>query len=201
MLNHVQPGTAEHLVLGAGLFLRDFRFDAAQDAAALRSLVCAAAADDAHVLGATREGSRFSCVPRLRQLNAGGVRQPYVGGTLCDGWQVRMTGTLVEVTPANMAMLLAVADTRQHGRLTTVSVSSQPDIAAHLTNLCWVGRQGSGFVLIELLGALNMTGITLSISDQGEATAPFCFEAHALTPGDQTEAPFRVVFFEGGGAV
>lgn len=200
MLTGVNPNTMNNLLLGAGVFLKNFTFDDATDADKLRALVLAALQNDAHILGATAEGSQFICQPQLHAIGANGVRQPYVGGVLCDGWQVRLIGTLLEVTPDNLSLLLAMGTAVHQGDVTTVTVRSQPCAEDHLHNLCWIGRHGSGYLLIELLGAMNMTGVTLHMRDKAEGTMPFDMHAHALTPQDQDAAPCRMVFFHGGDA-
>lgn len=196
MIGSVHAGSADHLQLGAGLFLKDFDFAAAQDAGQLAALVAAAVEDPAHVLGATTGNGAFSCVPVLRRLDANGLRTPCVGGVLCDGWQVTMSGTLLEVTPENLALLLAMGNVTRQGHVTTVTARMTLRPEDHLDSLCWVGDTARGLVLIELLGALNISGAVLSFRDQGEGSMPFTFQAHAPMGVQQDTAPFRAVFFE-----
>lgn len=199
MLSGFHTGTLEHLQLGAGLFLKNFDPDRASCSEELRSMIIGAVESGENVLGATRGGGSFTCVPALRALEMDGVRTPVVGGTVNDGWQVRLSGTLLEMTPENFALALCGGQVEVNGNVTTVRAKMDVDEEDYLPRLCWVGDTARGLVLIELTGALNMTGAAFTFQDKGEGTLPFSFQAHALHPEDEDTAPFRVMFFAVGG--
>lgn len=195
MLTGLHTATPERLQLGAGVFLRNFSLDGAESAAQLKKRIAAAIVSDSGVMGATRGGGTFTCTPMLRSIEADGVRTPFVGGTVNDGWQVRLTGTLLEVTPDNVASLLLCADVTRSGNVTTVEAREDIAEGDYIPHLCWVGDTARGLVAIELTGVLNRRGAVFTFRDKGEGELPFEFQAHAEDL-QQEKAPFRVVFFQ-----
>lgn len=195
MTTGLNPATFEHLQLGAGVFLRDFDFSGATNTASLHQCMDAAVEEGTHVIGATRGGGTFQCTPSLRHVEADGLRAPFAGSTVNDGWSVKLTGTMLEITPQNFAAALISADVETTGSVTTVRVRNTITPADYISNLCWVGDTSRGLVLIELTGVLNRKGAAFTFTDKGEGTLPFEFEAHHMNALDQTHAPFRIIFF------
>ncbi len=196
MITGLNPATFEKLQLNAGLFLRDFDFSSATTAARLRTLLAAAVSDGSCIIGATRGGGTFQCTPSLRSIEADGLRSPTVGSTVNDGWTVKLSGTMLEITPENFAAALICADVDKKGSLTTLRVRTQVTEEDYIPRLCWIGDTSRGFVLIELTNALNMKGAAFTFTDKGEGTLPFEFQAHQSPEEDEAYAPFRVVFFD-----
>lgn len=196
MTTGLNAATFDNLQLGAGLFLKNFNDAAAQSAAELRLLLAAAIEDGGGVIGATRGGGSFQCTPALRSIEADGLRAPTVGATVNDGWTVKLTGTMLEITPQHFADALACAevDTREHR--TTLRLRNGIAPEDHIPSLCWVGDTSRGFVLISLDNALGMKGAAFTFADKGEGTLPFEFQAHQDSAADQAFAPCRIVFFD-----
>lgn len=196
MTTALSPSTFEHLQLGAGLFLTGFQFDSAASAVELRQLVAQAIAEGKCIIGATRGGGTFQCTPNLRFIEADGLRTPVVGSTVNDGWTVKLTGTMLEITPDNFASALICADVIKKNNLTTIRARADIADTDYIPALCWVGDTSRGFVLIELTHALNIKGAVFTFTDKGEGTMPFEFQAHLAPDADEDYAPFRIVFFE-----
>lgn len=196
MMTGLNPATFEKLQLNAGLFLRGFDFSSAVTAAQLRLLVADAIEDGSCVIGATRGGGTFQCTPSLRSIEADGLRSPTVGSTVNDGWIVKLSGTMLEITPENFAAALICADVTRQGSMTTLQVRSEINDEDYIPSLCWIGDTSRGFVLIELTNALNMKGAAFTFTDKGEGTLPFEFQAHQAPEDDPAYAPFRIVFFD-----
>ena len=196
MTTGLNAATFENLQLGAGLFLKNFNDAAAQSAAELRLLLAAAIEDGGGVIVATRGGGSFQCTPAQRSIEADGLRAPTVGATVNDGWTVKLTGTMLEITPQHFADTLACAevDTREHR--TTLRLRNGIAPEDHIPSLCWVGDTSRGFVLISLDNALGMKGAAFTFADKGEGTLPFEFQAHQDSAADQAFAPCRIVFFD-----
>ena len=95
MTTGLNPATFENLQLGAGLFLKNFDDSSAGSATELRLLLAAAIESGEGVIGATRGGGSFQCVPAFRAIEADGLRSPAVGATVNDGWTVNLTGTML----------------------------------------------------------------------------------------------------------
>ena len=118
-----------------------------------------------------------------------------MGATVNDGWTVKLTGTMLELTPQRFADALACAQVDVQGHRTTLTLRTELSPEDHIPTLCWVGDTAQGALLIELTDALNMTGATLTFTDQGEGTLPFEFQAHQSAPGAEDTAPCRILFF------
>lgn len=193
MMTGMHSATPERLQLGAGVFLKNLDLTGVSSAVALRQRVAAAIAADSGVLGATRGGGTFRAVPQLRSIEADGAGTPFVGGTVLDGWDVRMTGTLLEITPANFADALVCAEVTTSGGMTTLRAWESLEDEDYIPQLCWIGDTARGLMLIELTGVLNVKGAAFTFRDRGEGELPFEFRAHA-DDAEQETAPFRVVF-------
>lgn len=193
MMTGMHSATPERLQLGAGVFLKNLDLTGVSSAVALRQRVAAAIAADSGVLGATRGGGTFRAVPQLRSIEADGAGTPFVGGTVLDGWDVRMTGTLLEITPANFADALVCAEVITSGGMTTLRAWESLEDEDYIPQLCWIGDTARGLMLIELTGVLNVKGAAFTFRDRGEGELPFEFRAHADS-AEQETAPFRVVF-------
>lgn len=199
MTTGLRPQTFDQLQLNAGIFLEGFSHDDVADAAALKTALAAFIAAGDGLLGATRGGGSFECTPETRTIEADGMRYPFKGATVNDMWTVKMTGTLLEITPDNFKRVLAAGEVETTGAKTTVKVRTEFRDEDYIEHLCWVGDTSKGFVLIELDNALNLTGATFTFTDKGEGTLPFEFQAHQASLEDQEYAPFRIVFFDEAG--
>lgn len=193
MTTGLNPQTFEHLQLGAGLFLRGFDC-AAADAADLQTKIAAAIAEGSSIIGATRGGGSLQVTPTWRTLEADGLRSPVKGDTVIDSWTVKLTGTMLEITPRNFAAALVSASTQTQGSVTTLTVRADLAPEDYIPSLCWIGDTAQGFVLIELTDVINLKGAAFTFTDKGEGTLPFEFQAHQRSHGD-AELPLRVMFF------
>ena len=199
MTTGLSSKTFKRLQLNAGAFLKGFDYSAYEDAASLRAALAGALEDENMRIGATRGGGTFECTPEVRNIEADGKRYEFVGSTVFDSWTVRMTGTLMEIVPENLGMVIAAADvTGDKGRRT---IRARTDLLPtdYLENLVWIGDTSEGFLLIALRNALNTTGATLTFADKGEGTLPFEFHAHQDSVEDMEYAPFEIVYFEAKG--
>ena len=195
MTTGLTPASFDHLQLGAGMFLTSLDLTDLGNAAALRERLRQAVGSNDH-LGATRGGGTFRCSPQWRHLEADGLRGHAVGATVCDGWTVKLTGTLLEFTPRNLSTVLGAADATSSGGVTVIRPRMRLQESDHLSALYWVGDVARGLMVIELTGALNLSGANFTFTDKGEGTLPFEFLAHADSPGDVEYAPCRILFLE-----
>lgn len=196
MTTGLRPETFQQLQLNAGIFLEGFSHEGVEDAAALKAALAEFIEAGTGLLGATRGGGSFECTPETRTVEADGMRYPFKGATVNDMWTVKMTGTLLEITPENFRRALASGEVEKTGSKTTVRVRTDFRDEDYIEKLCWVGDTSRGYVLIELDNALNLTGATFTFADKGEGTLPFEFQAHQANLTDQEYAPFRIVFFD-----
>lgn len=199
MVTGVRPATFEKLQLNAGMFLVGFEWSAAADAGALRTKLAEVIEAETGMIGMTQGGGTFVCTPTIRQIEGDGIRAPYVGSTVNDGWAVSMTGTMKEMTPENFARALMCADVENVGdgqHVKKIRVRTEIKSTDYIPKFCWVGDTSKGFVLIELENALNTKGATLTFADKGEGTIPFEFKAHHSNVLQQDYAPCTIVFFD-----
>lgn len=196
MTTGLRAETFENLQLNAGVFLLDFNYSTATDAASLKTMLADALEAGTGVLGATRGGGSFECTPEIRTVEADGMRYPFKGSTVNDLWTVKLKTTLLETTPENFARALMCADVTSDGSKTTVRVRTNIEAEDYLPSICWIGDTSKGYVLIKLDNALNLTGASFTFTDKGEGTLPVEFQAHNASLEDQDHAPFEIVFFD-----
>lgn len=196
MTTGLRAETFENLQLNAGVFLLDFNYATATDAATLKTMIADALEAGTGVLGATRGGGSFECTPEIRTVEADGMRYPFKGSTVNDLWTVKLKTTLLESTPENFARALMCADVDTEGSKTTVRVRTNIEAEDYLPSICWIGDTSKGYVLIKLDNALNLTGASFTFTDKGEGTLPVEFQAHNASLEDQDHAPFEIVFFD-----
>lgn len=195
MLTGIHNETFNNLQLNAGAFVRDFDYTQYKDKAALKTAFAALLETGEGLLGMTRGGGTFQCTPTLRNIEGDGLRSPFVGGTVNDGWTVKLTGTLLEITPENFAAAMMCADKPEtSGNATAIKLRTAIKREDYIPKICWIGDTSQGYMLIELQNALNVTGANFTFTDKGEGTLPFEFQAHQANATNQDYAPCTVVF-------
>lgn len=195
MLTGIHNETFNNLQLNAGAFVRDFDYTQYKDKAALKTAFAALLETGEGLLGMTRGGGTFQCAPTLRNIEGDGLRSPFVGGTVNDGWTVKLTGTLLEITPENFAAAMMCADKPEtSGSATTIKLRTAIKREDYIPKICWIGDTSQGYMLIEIQNALNVTGANFTFTDKGEGTLPFEFQAHQANATNQDYAPCTVVF-------
>lgn len=195
MLTGIHNETFNNLQLNSGAFVRDFDYTQYNSASALKTAFLALLETGEGLLGMTRGGGTFQCTPTLRSIEGDGLRSPFVGGTVNDGWTVKLTGTLLEITPENFAAAMMCADKPETaGNATTIKLRTAIKREDYIPKICWIGDTSQGYMLIELQNALNVTGANFTFTDKGEGTLPFEFQAHQANATNQDYAPCTVVF-------
>lgn len=197
MITGVRPATFQNLQLNAGTFLKDFDYTAFTTVDDLLEAILVELEAGTKILGATKGGGSFQATPTMRNIELDGMRAPIPGSTQNDGWVVKLTGTMMEITPQNMKDALISADMTVTGNVTTIRLRNAIKDTDYINRLCWVGdTSDGGFVLIELTKALNLTGANFTFTDKGEGSLPFEFQAHQASPEDSEYAPCAIVFFK-----
>ena len=137
----------------------------------------------------------------MRSIEADGKRYEFKGSTVVDAWDIKLTATLMEITPDNFALALGTAEKAEEksftvGKKTTIKLRTNIEDGDYIQNLVWFGNTSKGFVAIALDNALNNTGVTLTFSDKGEGTIPVEFHAYQDTVENNEYAPCAIYFFE-----
>lgn len=197
----VRPQTFENLQLNAGAVLRNFDVSTYTDYSTLKEALFAAVKDNTKALGATRGGGTFTASPTMRSIEADGKRYEFKGSTVIDAWDIKLTATLMEITPDNFALSLGTAEKTEEnsftkGKKTTIKLRTSIKDGDYIQNLVWFGNTSKGFVAIALDNALNSTGVTLTFSDKGEGTIPVEFHAYQDTVENNEYAPCAIYIFD-----
>lgn len=186
----------QNLQLNAGIFLVNYDHSAVTDATALKTEIEALKADPTKMLGVTRGGGSFTVKREIRTPDFDGKRYPFKGADFVDSVDAYLSGTLLEVVPQNMKLLMGTGEVATSGKKTTITMHTAVDDEDYIDHLCWVGDLADGrLVLIELDNAFNTADFSLTFTDKGEGTMTFEFHARQEEVTDYDYAPFRVVYF------
>lgn len=186
----------QNLQLNAGIFLVNYDHSAIADATALKTAIEAAKADPTKILGVTRGGGSFTVTKEIRTPDVDGMRYSFKGADFVDSVDAYLSGTLLEVVPQNMKLLMGTGEVTTEGKKTTITMHTAVTDEDYIDHLCWVGDLADGrLVLIELDNAFNTADFSLTFTDKGEGTMTFEFHARQEEVTDYDYAPFRVVYF------
>lgn len=198
MTTGLRASTFENLQLNAGMFLANFDYSTATDAATLGALLKTERekASGSALIGATRGGGTFVCTPNTRSIEADGKREEWKGSSVNDGWTIKLTTTLLEINATNLKRSFGTADVTDAEKKHTIKIRTDIKDADYIESLVWVGDTSKGYVLIAIKNALNTAGATLTWTDKGEGTIPVEFTAHQDGLETDGYAPCEVIFFD-----
>lgn len=198
MTTGLRASTFENLQLNAGMFLANFDYSTATDAASLGALLKTERekTSGSALIGATRGGGTFVCTPNTRSIEADGKREEWKGSSVNDGWTIKLTTTLLEINADNLKRSFGTADVTDTEKKHTIKIRTDIKDADYIDSLVWVGDTSKGYVLIAIKNALNTAGATLTWTDKGEGTIPVEFTAHQDGLETDGYAPCEVIFFD-----
>ena len=198
MTTGLRASTFENLQLNAGMFLANFDYSTATDAATLGALLKTERekTSGSALIGATRGGGTFVCTPNPRSIEADGKREEWKGSSVNDGWTIKLTTTLLEINATNLKRSFGTADVTDTEKKHTIKIRTDIKDADYIESLVWVGDTSKGYVLIAIKNALNTAGATLTWTDKGEGTIPVEFTAHQDGLETDGYAPCEVIFFD-----
>lgn len=198
MTTGLRASTFENLQLNAGMFLANFDYSTATDAATLGALLKTERekTSGSALIGATRGGGTFVCTPNTRSIEADGKREEWKGSSVNDGWTIKLTTTLLEINTTNLKRSFGTADVTDTEKKHTIKIRTDIKDADYIDSLVWVGDTSKGYVLIAIKNALNTAGATLTWTDKGEGTIPVEFTAHQDGLETDGYAPCEVIFFD-----
>ncbi|MGD6832581.1 hypothetical protein ACQCT5_10480 [Sutcliffiella halmapala] len=179
--------TAEKLLLDAGAFFKNY--DVATD-----TFATAVAANK--LLGATRGGGQFTAIPEIRNIDVDGVRGKAKDLQTIDGWEVKMTANLLEISKEILADALAASNIDTSGTEHDV-ITAKPKIEStdYKDNITYVGKlSGSNEpVIIQIFNALNKNGLSLQPQHKNEAVIALEYEAH-FDADTLEDVPFKIYY-------
>lgn len=196
MLTSIRPDTFRQILLGAGILFTRLDHHGITTCAALRERMQAAMDQPGALLGTTKGPAEIHIKPMYHQLSINDLRTPTAGALRVDGWTVRVTGTLAEVSPRTLAALLPFAQVSQGEQCSRLSLSHQPAGASAIPCLTWVGDLGMGLMVVDIPQAVNTLGVELKLNPQGEGTIPFSFLGQLTLQEDGAAAPCAIHFFQ-----
>lgn len=185
--------TAEHLLLDAGAFFKNFKYEeGGTDNDTFDSAVASG-----KLIGATKGGGEFSAVPLIRQIEVDGVKGRAKGLETIDSWDVYLKATVLETSADTVksALCSASIDTESDTTYDVITGNADISISDYIDNVTWVGKiSGSEApVIIQVYNALNTDGLKLTVVDKSEATIPMTFYGH-YTQEDLDSPPFKVLY-------
>lgn len=164
--------TAEKLLLDAGAFFKNFivgtdDFDSAVAAGKL--------------LGATQGGGSFSAVPTVRKIEIDGVKGAAKGLEVIDEWVVTIMANIKEVSQEAIKSALGtgvIADGPTGYK--KITANNYIQLTDYVDNITWVGKlSGSDMpVIIQVLNAISLGGLSLTMADKAEGLIPITFTGH-----------------------
>ncbi len=178
----IPADTFEQLQLNAGVIASDFTPNTGSLTAS-------------NIIGATSGGVNFTSTPTYKDFGEDIDNCPKNTKELkkIDGYDVKLSGTLVTVTAAVAKKLVGAAD------VVTNKITPRADLAStDFADLWWIGdysdKNGAtngGFVAIHVLDALSTGGFQLQSSDKEKGKFAFEFTGHTslATP---SVVPFEV---------
>lgn len=176
--------------------LVNFDYSKITDLTALKTAIKSALDSYDTTVGATRGGGTFSAVPTVRQIEADGKRYEFVGSNQIDKWDTKLSTTLIEIVPGNIARVLATGEVTENEAKTITTIKTRTALkdGDYIKTLTWVGDTSRGAMMITLYNVLNTSGATLTINDNGEGTLPVEFVAHQSDVESTEYAPFEIVY-------
>ena len=164
--------TAEKLLLDSGAFLKNFVVgtDTFETAVAAGRLI-----------GATSGGGTFTAAPTVRLIEIDGVKGAAKGLEVIDEWVVTLMANVKEVSAESIQLALGastiVNGTTGYKKITANNYIVDGD---YVDNVVWVGKlSGTDVpVIIEVLNAISLGGITLNMADKAEGLIPTTFTGH-----------------------
>lgn len=180
-------GTAQKLLLDAGAYFKNF---------IVGEDTFETAVEGDKLIGATSGGGTFSAVPEVKDIEIDGVWGPTVGLTRIISWDVNMMATIKEISAETAKLALGAAQV-EDGPEGYKKITANNDYRTedYIDNIVWIGRlSGSGDpVIIEILNALSVEGINLTMADKDEATIPTTLTAH-YKADDLDTPPFAIYY-------
>lgn len=189
-------GTSQKLMLDAGAFFKNY--DTATD-------TFATAVAAGKLIGASQGGGSFSAIPTIRQIAIDGVKGAAKGTEVIDMWEVLMTANILEVSKETIELALATSKvTSQSPNDFYDKIEAENYImdSDYIDNITFIGKISgtSKPVIIQVLNAMNTTGLTLTTADNAEAKIVMTFKGHYSSSGLDSP-PFVVNYPRAEGAI
>ena len=183
--------TKAHLLLGAGILVKDY--DPATD-------TYETARSSKKILGATSGGSTFTATKNGHYLSIDGVPENTAGNWILDNWASTLQTTVQEITAENLKMSLAAAkldtsDSTSGKDYTVIAPKDALEDEDYIGSLSYIGRiSGSEKpVIVTIFNAFNTADLSLNPKDGEEGSLALTLTAH-YGPDDPDTPPFKIYY-------
>lgn len=183
--------TFQTLVIGAGVLLTDFD-------------PTTATVTDANILGPTSGGINFTATPSYIDFGEDIDNVPKNTKELkrIEDWEIKMSGTLIAITPAAARWLTAAADlTTSSGKITPRDTLDLTDETGDFRDIWLVADYSdknesgtgktAGYIAIKMMNALSTGGFQIQTADKEKGQFSFEFTAHYSKDAADT-VPFEI---------
>lgn len=183
--------TKAHLLLGAGILVKDY--NPATD-------TYETARTSQKILGATSGGSTFTATKNGHHLSIDGVPENTAGNWILDNWASTLQTTVQEITAENLKMSLAAAkldtsDSTAGKDYTVIAPKAVLEDEDYIDSLSYIGRiSGSEKpVIITIFHAFNTADLSLNPKDGEEGSLALTLTAH-YSLDDPDTPPFKIYY-------
>lgn len=155
---------------------------------------------DERLLGATRDGVTFTIEQDIAEIEVDGSPGPFMGGRRIIEVRPRIEATVLEMTPENLKLAIAGADTADyteegatapsHTQLTRNRGIAVSDYVANIAIVGSVSGSGENFVGI-IYNALSDGEFGLETADSGEAGVELTLTGH-FDPANMDQEPWEI---------
>lgn len=180
--------TPKHLLLDAGAFFKNY--DLSQT---FEQNVSAG-----KLIGATSGGGSFSAVPTVRRIEIDGAKENVEELQTIDQWVVTMANNVKEITVNSLKIALGAAGSSTASSpsgYTEISGKTDFEASDYADNITWVGRLSKSEkpVIIQILNAISLGGLSLTMADKSEAVIPITLTG-CYSLDDLCTPPFRIYY-------
>ena len=189
--NKYPTDTFQTLVIGAGVLLTEFD-------------PTTATVTSANILGPTSGGVNFTATPNYVDFGEDIDNVPKNTKELkrIEDWEVKMSGTLIAITPAAARWMAAAADLNSTtGKITPRSTLDLTASTGDFRNVWLVADYSdknetgtgktAGYIAIKLIDALSTGGFQLQTADKEKGKFSFEFTGHYSKDASDTP-PFEI---------
>lgn len=180
--------TAEHLILGAGVFAKNFNVgtDTYESAKAAGKL-----------LGATTGGGEFKATKNGRYIQVDGAPENTKGLYVVDNWTTTLQTSIKEFTPDSIKLALAAAKIKDNETAAYTEIEPKMTLENddYIDNITFIGRlTGSEKpVIIQIYNAFNTNEVSVQPQDGNEGNVQLIMSGH-YTADDLDTPPFKVFY-------
>lgn len=176
--------TQDHIVLGAGVFIKNFDIETDTFETAVQA---------GKLIGATKGGGEFSATPNYLSLEIDDMPENTKGNRIISDWSVSIKANTLEVTPENIKLALGPTVAEQFKNYSKITGKTcLIDDEDYLDNITWIGVElgTDDPMIIQVKNALSVEGLTITPESKGSLVIALSFSGN-YEP-DSIEPPYNI---------